>query len=327
MSAPPHNQFKQLIVDGDACITIDEAVGRAATGDLVLFESYSEFASCITLGNFLVHLKELLNPRTSPFCVRWTHVAMVVVLDEDDTILLDNRNSAATDAPSPPPQQPQQKKQLFLDADPNTTRKTDRVRVCLWESVRCAQDDRDLITGIIDKPGPQLVDMRDRLAAHFSADPKEGQVAMRRLAVPSGVRLDSGRLTSYYETNLRTFMWMTNPYRYESNPFVLANSLCKFFWCSSSCACADKDAFETREYFCSELLADTYAAMDSITTDMNACYYTVIDFVEGHDTRITFEEGFSFGRTTEIVPEAIVKDPKAEARERIRTSLKAVGLD
>jgi hypothetical protein len=293
-----HKGFRRLIVDGETLITLDEAVASAATGDLLLFESFSGMGCCISLGSL----------------TKWSHAAIVVLLDPEDPLI----NQDARTCPlvrgvnmAPAPRSGQTPLPFIL------------------ESVRHSEGIVDAITGRENRPGPQLVDMRKRLMSHFDEVPS-GDLVIRRMSMPNGLRTSNGRLSEPSESKLRDFMHLVSTYGYESNMLALVDSLLKIFCCTSL---TRKEAFDSHEYFCSELVADAYTVIDAIVPDRNAGYYTVKDFVERktqnptHAQPVLFSDGFSLASAVGIVPEGTIEDDRVDSGERIAEIMESLGLD
>lgn len=246
-------EYKECISKGVRVLSVRDMMRTCGTGDLLLFESISLFG--LTISAFSLD--------------RWAHVAMIVKLEPDDPLMnrIDAIGGDSDGGALPPSDDDNKSPRLFL-----------------WESVRKNQLDRDLITGKINKSGPQLVDLEERLKNHFEMH--DGSIGFRKLTLPRSIRYKNGTLVPDLREKLDEMIMAYSVSRYEDNKLRLIDSLlkCTPFNCACPSQPEDLDQ-EDKVYFCSQLQAETYLRLGILEPEKGreSKHYTVIDFTQSKE--------------------------------------------
>jgi len=114
----------------------------------------------------------------------------------------------------------------------------------LWESVRHGTGLKDHLTNRIKKDGgTQLVDLETRIRNY-----KGSFISVRKIYLKTA---NYKSLQTRIERCMRNFMKEAKQKKFESN---LSEIWCSIFHCNTCC----NNEEDTHEYFCSELIAETY---------------------------------------------------------------------
>jgi hypothetical protein len=224
-------------------MTLERVIHKCKTGDMILFQDYTFMARVILASSGFID---------------WSHVAMVVrFMPKEPLIQLDLERRQI------------QKGMLGLPPELGDL-------VYIWEALCYDHYMVDALLGRLDKGGTRLVSMEDWLLTHFMHS--GGKVVYCEVLLLDLVRNEVGLLMSKYQNRLRRFMQKVKDYGYESNKLVLINLLLKVI--PDDSVLMRKEGDKAREYFCSQLLIDTYNSICVVKKDRISACYTLLNFTE-----------------------------------------------